>query len=301
MFQAFKEKKETLTIFFDLSKAFDKVSHVAVMYKLCHLGLRGRSLRWLHSFFKTGISRSLWGVNVHHIILSKQGYHRVPYYSKPSLICNIRLLHDTSHLQCILQLIVEDDITFAVTANTVLDAQTQLQRAVNSFLHWTHPWALEVNPSKTKLMCFTRKRIQMIPNIFIGREKVDFVTNHCFLGLYLDSPLLTWKRHIDYLRRPCMKRLDIMKRIASSNWGSSTVSLITFYKASIRSKLDYGCEVYSSASLSLLSTLNVIQSTALRLATGTFRTSLILAIHTESNILPLKYWRSLRVRLTTQR
>ena len=76
VFQVLKEKKVNLTIFVDLSKAFDKVSHVAVMYTLCHLRLQGRSLRWLHSFFE---NRYLWGVNVHHIILSKQGYHRVPY------------------------------------------------------------------------------------------------------------------------------------------------------------------------------------------------------------------------------
>ena len=120
-------------------------------------------------------------------------------------------------------------------------------------------------------MCFTRKRIHTIPNIFIGREKVAFVTKHCCLGLYLDGPFPTRKHHIDYLRRTCMKRLVIMKRIASSNWGSSTGSLITFYKAFIISKLDYGCKVYGLASLSLLKKLNVIQLTALRIATESFQ------------------------------
>ena len=37
-------------IYFDLSKAFDKVSHQKLLYKLSHLGVRGPLLNWLRSY-----------------------------------------------------------------------------------------------------------------------------------------------------------------------------------------------------------------------------------------------------------
>ena len=205
------------------------------------------------------------------------------------------LLSDIPNFPGILQMILADDITFLTSADSLPEAQERLQKAVDLFLEWTTKWGLEINPGKTNLMCFTRKRINNIPEIKINNDKVPFVTKHCFLGLILDAPLLTWKHHIEYLRNTCMKRLNIMKRIAYKDWGSNLESLLIFYKAYVRSKLDYGCILYNSASPSILKKLDVIQSTALRIATGALVSSPINSLHIETNILPLEYWRKLRM------
>ena len=86
-----------------------------------------------------------------------------------------------------------------------------------------------------------------------------------------------------------------MKRIASTNWGMCTRSLIIFYKAFIRSKLDYGCEAYGSASKTILAKLDVIQSSALRIALGAFRSSPIISLHCEANLILLSYRRQERL------
>ena len=71
--------------------------------------------------------------------------------------------------------------------------------------------------------------------------------------------------------------------------------LITFYKSFIKSKLDYGCIIYSSASKTVLGKLETIQTNAIRIATGAFKSSLVVALQTETNILPLDQWRNLQV------
>ena len=53
----------------------------------------------------------------------------------------------------------------------------------------------------------------------------------------------------------------------------------------LKPKIDYGSEVYSSASRSLLDSLEPIQNAALRIATGAFRTSPILSLRVESGII----------------
>jgi ribonuclease HI len=71
----------------------------------------------------------------------------------------------------------------------------------------------------------------------------------------------------------------------------------------IRPVIDYGCTVYSSASASKLKKINVIQSQALRISCGAFRTSPIPAMQVEMAEMPLdvrrlqlkmSYWSTLK-------
>ena len=219
----------------------------------------------------------------------------VPQGSVLSPLLFAVLMYDLPNFCNARVLVQADDVTFLVSGSSVLEAQAVMQGIVDSFLEWTDKWGLSINPNKSRVMCFTNKRVFSIPEVKIGDEVIPFVTRHKFLGMILDGPRLSWKHHVEYLKITCNKRLDIMKRIAGTNWGSCPKGLIIFYKAFIRSKLDYGCEAYGSASKTLLAKLDVIQNTALRIAIGAFRSSPILSIHCESNVIPLSYWRDERL------
>ena len=218
----------------------------------------------------------------------------VPQGSVLSPLLFAILLHDLPHTPGTVELVMADDITFHVTADSIEQAEETLQQAVHKFTNWTDQWGLEINPAKSRLMCFTRKRIGKIPSVNVKNKAVQFVTKHCFLGVILDGPRLTWKHHIDHLKTTCMSRLNIMKRVASKTWGMDSKNLLILYKSFIRSKLEYASTVYSSAPTSQLSKLDVIQSTALRIATGAFKSSPTTSLHIETNILPLRYLREIR-------
>ena len=46
----------------------------------------------------------------------------------------------------------------------------------------------------------------------------------------------------------CIKVLNCMILLTGTKWGTNSYTLRTLYFALIRSKIDYGCEVYNSAS-----------------------------------------------------
>ena len=55
--------------------------------------------------------------------------------------------------------------------------------------------------------------------------------------------------------------------------------------------MDYGYMVYGSASKTIIDKLNVIKHRGLRIAIGAFKTSPLITIHTEADVLPLLHWR----------
>ena len=63
----------------------------------------------------------------------------------------------------------------------------------------------------------------------------------------------------------------------------------------IKPKLDYGYEVYTSAVESQLDKLNPVQNSAIRIATGVFRSSPIESLHVIAGIKPIQKFREVKL------
>ena len=90
-----------------------------------------------------------------------------------------------------------------------------------------------------------------------------------------------------------------MRYVSGNNFGSNKNTLLTLYKALIRSKIDYGCQIYQTATDNALQILNTIQAKALRIALGATRNTPNISLLAESGEWPLhlrrekltlKYW-----------
>ena len=77
--------------------------------------------------------------------------------------------------------------------------------------------------------------------------------------------------------------MAILKVLSHSKWGADRVSMLRLYRALIRSKLDYGCQNYSSANARQLSKLDAVHNEALRISTGAFRSSPINSPYVEAS------------------
>ena len=107
-----------------------------------------------------------------------------------------------------------------------------------------------------------------------------------FFGMIYDR-ILSFKPHIEYVRRKCQKAMNLFKVLSGVEWGADREILLTIYKAYIQSRLDYGSIVYNSACKSYLDRLNPVQNQALRICLGAFRTSPTVSLHVEANVPPL--------------
>ena len=145
-----------------------------------------------------------------------------------------------------------------------------------------------MNPDKCVVQYFTKKRLSF-PIIRIRNTIVRYESQHKLLGLIIDSPKLSWKGHIEYLLSESSRRLDILKVLSSTVKGASGKMLRNFYIAYIRSKLDYGSIIYSSAHPRYLRKIETTQNKALRFILGARNTSPILSLQAEAYIPPIEW------------
>ena len=133
---------------------------------------------------------------------------------------------------------------------------------------------------------FSRKRISF--HLKINEVEIEKVSEHRLLGMIIDMPYLNWRKHVNNIIYEGYKRINIMKTLSSTTWGASPKILRTLYIAFIRAKLEYGAILYADVSPILMKKLDILQNACLRIIIGACKTTPILSLEIESNILPLK-------------
>ena len=98
---------------------------------------------------------------------------------------------------------------------------------------------------------------------------------------------LTWVPHLRSIKASCQKALSLLRILSHTSWGADRDTLLLLHKMLVLPKLEYGCEVYSSATEARLRNLNAVHHAGIRLATGAFRSSPITSLLVDAGELPL--------------
>ncbi|KAJ8915512.1 hypothetical protein NQ315_012393 [Exocentrus adspersus] len=182
-------------------------------------------------------------------------------------------------------LYADDLILYCAGKNTGTTCRL-LQNSVNDLSQWSKVTGFNFSASKSKIMKFSRNRNNVEPHVTLNNIPLQIVPYHKILGLTFDSRLV-WKQHIQEVKKSCWNRINILKALSHHHWGAEEEALLRIYKSLIRSKLDYGSIVFSTASKSVLKTLDTVHNTSLRICLGAFRSSPVESLYCESNELPL--------------
>ena len=148
---------------------------------------------------------------------------------------------------------------------------------------------------KTQVVIFYRdkrwiKRQDLL--IKLNNKILPIVDRYKFLGVIFDS-YLTWKYHIDYTKTKSRKALNLLRKLSHTTWGADRQTLRTLYRATVLPILDYGSQVYGSATRAKIARLDPIHNEGARLISGAFRSSPVSSIHAENGDPPLYLHRDL--------
>ena len=293
--------KHTIAVFFDLEKAYDTTWRYGILRELKKFGLTGPMFSFIQRYLSDRLIRVQVGMEISCEMIQEEG---VPQGGVMSVILFTVAMNSVvnriSRVPTVRISLFVDDLAIYCTTQSSDTARNHLQKAVNHAVVWAQEWGFTFSPKKTVAVHFTRRKSQATPHILLDGALLLYEDKVKFLGMILDSRL-TWKEHILDLRRRVTKSLDLLKVLNNKWWGADTASLLKLYVAICRSKLEYGCQIYSSASPSVLKLLDPVHNAAMRICTGAFRTSPAESMYIVAGQLPLDIRRDeLSLRLLTR-
>ncbi|GBM15893.1 RNA-directed DNA polymerase from mobile element jockey [Araneus ventricosus] len=277
---AFLRRQHTVAIFFDIEKAYDRSWRYGILRDLYDSNLRGNLPIFIQNFLQLRTFRVKIGNELSDFFTQEEG---VPQGSVLSVTLFALKINDILKQlpPSVKGFLYVDDLYISCTGDNIHFIERQLQLAVNKIRQWSTFNGFTFSTDKTSCIHFCRKRrLHPEPEILLEGQLINVVNEIKFLGVTFDKKL-TFKPHVMKLRKKLDKTLNILKVISNTSWGASRPSLLRVYRASILSKIDYGCVIYGSARQSVLKRLDPIHHSALRLCSGAFRTSPVESLYVE--------------------
>jgi hypothetical protein len=88
-----------------------------------------------------------------------------------------------------------DDLVITVKGNNVSILLERMQSALSYIIGWCKQNGPSINPAKTIVIPFIRRRKLSLKNPVVSGVKIEFSKETKYLGVVLDSKLL-WNSHI---------------------------------------------------------------------------------------------------------
>ncbi|UYV76318.1 hypothetical protein LAZ67_14000008, partial [Cordylochernes scorpioides] len=186
-----------------------------------------------------------------------------------------------------------DDIILWSSNTNWKKAERDLNKTLFHLEKFANKHKLEFNPQKSETCLFTtdKKLYKIRPKIILKEQQLEYNKHPKYLGYTLD-PEINSSKHIEEVIRKGRDRLKILNYISGREWGADATTLKLTYTSLIRPILEYGYQIYGTASETNLKSLERIQLSAARIITGLRNTCPNDIVLYEADIMPLKDRRS---------
>ena len=239
--EAFENPKslEVRAAFLDISKAFDKVWHADLMFKLRQNGISGDLLKLFKSYLYNRQQRVVLNGSCSDYSTIESG---VPQGSVLGPLLFLIYINDLErNIISNIKFFTDDTMLFSIVKDPVVSAAS-LNHDLDLTCQWAHQWKMEFNPDPSKQateVLFSCKRNRPNhPQLIFNGTVVAKVKDQKHLGIILDSRL-SFEKHLNDKITKAKKNIGVIKHL--SNY-LPLKTLDQMYKALVRSHLDY-CDI----------------------------------------------------------
>ena len=241
-FTLLEEGKEVGAVFFDLTKAFDSVSHRQLIAKLESTGLSPYLLNWIKSYLtyrkQTVV---LNGVSSQPLpVLS--GVPQGSILGPLLFLVYINDICDAGTCNGSKLVVFADDILLYRAIHTQ-DDHTALQHDVDTLAAWSSTKLLKFNPAKCKAMLLSRRRSKksVLSPLVLNGTPIETVDCIRYLGISIASDL-SWTQHIQTIASKARRLVGLLFRQFYHYADMSTLKKL--YVSLIRPHLEYACPIW---------------------------------------------------------
>ena len=295
----FHKKENTTAIFVDLQEAYDRVWRKGLLYKMQDLGIHGNLYSWIKNFL---CERNIQ-TKINNAISSKETLEEgLPQGSSLSATLFLIFVNDLPKQLKYEKALYADDLALWHTHKEAGVSEILLNEDLNRIKEYCDKWKLKINNKKTVYTIFTKspKTANKSLNLKLGGDLLTREENPVYLGVKLDTQI-SLKDHILHLGTKSTRRLKILKRLASTQWGADKKTLRQLYLGYVRSTLESNLPLQALSSDTSQATLDKIESQAIHFITGAMRSAPTDACHIDADIIPLSLRREAAVIEMTER
>ncbi|GFO00797.1 RNA-directed DNA polymerase from mobile element jockey [Plakobranchus ocellatus] len=231
--KAFARKKQVLAFFFDQEKAYDTTWRYGILKDLFDLDFRGRLPIFISNFLKDRHFK----VKAENTFSSS--YHQengVPQGSILSpMLFNLKINNIiksvSKHVNASLFV---DDFPIYAEGKHLQHLERTIHLYINNVQKWVSENGFRFSVSKTTCVHFHRQRIYTEPALHLDGQPIPVKGEAKFLGVVFDSKL-TFYNYVQYLKKKCLKVLNLLRVVGHTDWGADRATLLKLYRTLVRS------------------------------------------------------------------
>ena len=249
-------------VFFDISKAFDRVWHKGLLYKIEKLGIKGDLLCWIKSYLLDRKQKVVINGKESILLNINAG---VPQGSILGPLFFLIFINDIDQeIGCSIKLFADDTSIYIIVEDPNIGAQI-LNDNLSKVHKWSENWLVSFNPNKTESMLISRKHNHINhPPLIFNNVPVKEVATHKHLGITFNTTC-QWSDHIDQLISKVTPKLNVLR---SLKFDLDRKTLEIMYFSFVRPVLEYGDLIFDNCPQYYKERLEKINVEAARIVTG---------------------------------
>ena len=235
---ALDDHKDIQLIFFDISKAFDKVWHKGLLFKMESIGIKHSLLNWFQDYLHLRKQRVVINGKTSSWKTINAG---VPQGSVLGPLLFLIYINDISmHLSSRASLFADNTSLSKHISDYDTDSG-ELQNDLNIIENWTKQWKVKFNPLKSDALFISRRLNRRDDTVFVFQDHaVNNVKEHRHLGLVWSNNG-SWKNHLLTIINKAAKRVDMLRAL---KYKLNKTSLERIYQKDARN-IDLYCYISS--------------------------------------------------------
>jgi ribonuclease HI len=267
-------KEGAMVAYLDIEGAFNRATFSSMEQAMEEFGIPGQTRRWISYMLRNRkVEAEIKGCKRERIVergcpqggvLSPRLWNMVI----DRLLGELEREHPSIHAQG-----YADDVTLMAEGIDAHTVSTNLQNALDTVQRWTQREGLSLNPNKTDLVVYTRKRKWEPKDIKIKGQIIPIKDQAKYLGVIIDKRL-TFKAHVEAKAQKCSIVLMMCRRAVGRDWGLKPQIARWIYLAIVRPMIAYAAVIWA-ADLDITKTkqLTKVQRLACCMITGAMWTT----------------------------
>ncbi|KAK3083817.1 hypothetical protein FSP39_003606 [Pinctada imbricata] len=261
------DKEQTDLILLDFSKAFDKVPHKRLLYKIHHYGIRNSLHSWIGDFLHGRTQQVL----LEGVKSSTAPVHSgVPQGSVLGPLLFLLFINDLPEAVSRGSVVrmFADDCALYHTIRSETDA-IHLQEDLENLQIWERDWMMEFHPKKCQVLNITAKRKIIHHPYKIHGHTLEVVDSAKYLGIHIHRNL-KWNHHIDQVSKKANNTLAFLRRSLHHCPRSTKIQC---YQTLVRPLIEYASVVWDPHTNDNITKIEMVQRRAARMVNSDYRTT----------------------------